>query len=59
MDLIKGDMTMAYFIVERIASPRLINLIVCVFITSLSIRWPKNGELIVRFECRRFMHSMT
>jgi len=59
MDLMKGDMIMAYFVVKPIAGLRATSLIVCVFVTSLSIMGPENGELIVRFECRRFMHPMT
>ncbi len=38
MNLMKGDMEMAYFIVERITGLRVMSLIVCVFVTSLSIR---------------------
>jgi hypothetical protein len=37
MDLMKGDMMMAYFVVEPIAGLRVTSLIVCVSVTSLSI----------------------
>ena len=37
MDLMKDDMMMAYFIDESVAGLRVTSLIVCVFVTSLSI----------------------